>query len=326
MFDFGPHIGPNGLLVYWALSRFASADKRECWPSVPMIAKTAQVSTRTVQRTLRTLADAGLIRITHRIAEKGCPASSIYTLLDIAEAQAILAAQSGVTQTGGATQSPGGGVTGTPGWCQPDTRGGATQSPGWCHTDTLTIPSELNPSELDPLNETQPTRAHAPAHTHTRETPAPQAGGEGSDIPVEAQVKTRSNQSGLTDRELEAEFDAEFWPLYPKGRSVRSRTLPRYKAVRKNGAALADILAGLERWIESAQWVKGGIVGHPSSLRQKAARDATSGLQRLLYPIFSTCRAGARKLDTPKNMGVIVFPTSQSHVGPNWAIPATWRR
>lgn len=103
---YGAQLGPHGIAVYAALSRFANHDQ-ECWPTYRTIVERTGVSRRQIVREIEKLEALGIVAITRRVDGKGQRTSHLYTLLDIVG--------------GGATQAPGGGATQAP--------GSATQAP-----------------------------------------------------------------------------------------------------------------------------------------------------------------------------------------------------
>lgn len=103
---YGAQLGPHGIAVYAALSRFANQDQ-ECWPTYRTITDRTGVSRRQIIREIEKLEELKIISITRRVDEKGQRTSHLYILLDIVG--------------GGATQAPGGGATQAP--------GSATQAP-----------------------------------------------------------------------------------------------------------------------------------------------------------------------------------------------------
>lgn len=85
--EWGTHIGPDGLAVYWALARFANSSTGDAWPSAATIGKKVGMSRRKAVDVLHLLADWGLIQITPR-QEQG-QKSNVYTMLDLDGVQPV---------------------------------------------------------------------------------------------------------------------------------------------------------------------------------------------------------------------------------------------
>lgn len=103
---YGAQLGPHGIAVYAALSRFANQEQ-ECWPTYRTITDRTGVSRRQIVREIEKLEALKIIAVTRRVDEKGQRTSHLYTLLEI--------------MGGSATQAPGGSATQAP--------GSATQAP-----------------------------------------------------------------------------------------------------------------------------------------------------------------------------------------------------
>ena len=78
--DFGPHLGPYGLAVYFALCRHSDNSNQDCDPSVATLAHETGMSTNKVRAALKALEDLGLIEIERRKVEAKLNLPSIYTL------------------------------------------------------------------------------------------------------------------------------------------------------------------------------------------------------------------------------------------------------
>lgn len=78
----GVKTGPNGVSVLRALLDYANQDSRECFPNIATICARTALSESTVQRTLRSLSDAGFITVNKRFAGNGRQTSNSYTILD----------------------------------------------------------------------------------------------------------------------------------------------------------------------------------------------------------------------------------------------------
>lgn len=109
-------LSPIDITVYLALKSFTAMDKSTVWPSLGTIARRAHCSESSAKRSLRTLRDAGLIRVTHTTTESGDPGSNVYELFP--PSQRIDAGSQG--PGGGFTQNPGVGSQGPQGWVQAD--------------------------------------------------------------------------------------------------------------------------------------------------------------------------------------------------------------
>jgi hypothetical protein len=78
--DFGPHLGPYGLAVYFALCRHSDNNNQDCDPSVATLAHETGMSTNKVRAALKTMERLGLIEIERRKVEAKLNLPSIYTL------------------------------------------------------------------------------------------------------------------------------------------------------------------------------------------------------------------------------------------------------
>jgi len=67
---YGPRIGAYGVAVYLTLCRYANNKTGQCQVKIKTVANMLNVSSRTVQRALKTLTDHGLIMIEASIVEK----------------------------------------------------------------------------------------------------------------------------------------------------------------------------------------------------------------------------------------------------------------
>lgn len=120
-------------LVY--ISLLAHADQGgTCWPSHRRLARESASSVRTVQRALCDLRDRGLVTWEPRVSDDGSPMSNLYRLTD----PYVTVADPPVTVTQGVGHAD---------------RGATSEGPG----GPVTVADELDPSELDPLNQTQGT-------------------------------------------------------------------------------------------------------------------------------------------------------------------------
>lgn len=71
----------NDALVYMALCKFANNKTLECFPSLETLASASWSSKSTVQRSLKSLEELGLIAIVKRRDKVGQRASNLYILL-----------------------------------------------------------------------------------------------------------------------------------------------------------------------------------------------------------------------------------------------------
>src|SRR5262245_6242165 len=78
---FGPHIGAYGLAVYAFLARHAK--EQQCFPSYKRMCEKLGLSRQTITRTLKRLADVGLIIKHKRRTAAGDPDTNLYTLCDL---------------------------------------------------------------------------------------------------------------------------------------------------------------------------------------------------------------------------------------------------
>ena len=85
---FGAQLGPYGLAVYVALSRYANKDE-ECWPSHTTIAEGTGMSRRQVIREVNKMEKLGII-----IIERSKHRSHVYILLDTCDTQSHLSGDS----------------------------------------------------------------------------------------------------------------------------------------------------------------------------------------------------------------------------------------
>lgn len=72
---------PPERLTLLSLTQFSSKETEECWPRVKTIALDAGISVSSVNRSLKSLAEKGLIHISHKHREDGGLSSSLYKLL-----------------------------------------------------------------------------------------------------------------------------------------------------------------------------------------------------------------------------------------------------
>ncbi len=81
----GTQLGANGLAVYWALKRRAQgADS--CFPSQEDLAALTGTSRSTVNRTIKALVEAGLVKVEHRYSDNK-QTVNVYRLLPVAKEQ-----------------------------------------------------------------------------------------------------------------------------------------------------------------------------------------------------------------------------------------------
>ncbi len=81
----GGQLGANGLAVYWALKRRAQgADS--CFPSQEDLAALTGTSRSTVNRTIKTLVEAGLVKVEHRYSDNK-QTVNVYRLPPVAKYQ-----------------------------------------------------------------------------------------------------------------------------------------------------------------------------------------------------------------------------------------------
>ncbi len=81
----GAKLGANGLAVYWALKRRAQgADS--CFPSQEDLAALTGTSRSTVNRTIKALVEAGLVKVEHRYSDNK-QTVNVYRLLPVAKEQ-----------------------------------------------------------------------------------------------------------------------------------------------------------------------------------------------------------------------------------------------
>ena len=103
--DYAAEMGAMGVAVYAVLQRYADRTTGQCWPSVPTMAATLNLSTRCVQTYLRHLARLGLIDIASRRLADGDHTSNLYTVDDPTQTEALRRRR---LQRGGAPAAGGG--------------------------------------------------------------------------------------------------------------------------------------------------------------------------------------------------------------------------
>lgn len=81
--EYGADIGPIGIAVYCALSKFADNKTRESFPRHSTIANLIGAHVRTVKTYLGKLVDAGLLKIKPRFSADGSRSSNLYILLPV---------------------------------------------------------------------------------------------------------------------------------------------------------------------------------------------------------------------------------------------------
>jgi DNA-binding transcriptional ArsR family regulator len=96
-------------IVLVALSSFAD-EHGYCWPSVSSIARRSGAAERTVQYSLKRLAELGAVRVAERSREQGGQTSNAYWLLGYDALPGVQQVQGGVQEMhpGGAIDAPGG--------------------------------------------------------------------------------------------------------------------------------------------------------------------------------------------------------------------------
>ena len=100
--DYAAEMGAIGVAVYAVLQRYADRTTGQCWPSVPTMAATLNLSPRCVQKYLRHLARLGLIDIASRRAADGDHTSNLYTVHDPTQPEALRRRRrGGAPRTGG---------------------------------------------------------------------------------------------------------------------------------------------------------------------------------------------------------------------------------
>ena len=99
--DYAAEMGAIGVAVYAVLQRYADRTTGQCWPSVPTMAATLNLSTRCVQTYLRHLARLGLIDIASRRLADGDHTSNLYTVHDPTQPEALRRRCGGAPRTGG---------------------------------------------------------------------------------------------------------------------------------------------------------------------------------------------------------------------------------
>lgn len=87
-----PRLSPGARLLYVILATFANLSDRSAFPTRATLADHVGRSLDTVDRGLRELVEANLVRITHRTSPNGDPTSSLYELLDVPDLSTGVAA------------------------------------------------------------------------------------------------------------------------------------------------------------------------------------------------------------------------------------------
>ena len=82
---YAKEIGPYGVLVYIALTRYAHVETQMCFPSYKTIADKLGISRRMVIYAIKKLVAAGLIKVERRRSGSNDSYSNIYTLFDVSE-------------------------------------------------------------------------------------------------------------------------------------------------------------------------------------------------------------------------------------------------
>jgi hypothetical protein len=88
---YGAKLGPYGLAVYMALSRYANRES-ECWPSLQRIADGTGMSRRQVMREIQKLEQLLLIEV-----ERAGTQVNVYVLLDVGDSEALPSAKQSPT-------------------------------------------------------------------------------------------------------------------------------------------------------------------------------------------------------------------------------------
>lgn len=149
--DYAAAMGAIGVAIYTVLQRYADRTTGQCWPSVPTMAATLNLSPRCVQKYLRHLARIGLIDIASRRAADGDPTSNLYTLHDPTQTEALRR-----RQRGRASDTGGGAASAPP----PTPTSHGVQEGGAPRAD------EQDPSEQEILTSVAEGKTAAPACTH----------------------------------------------------------------------------------------------------------------------------------------------------------------
>jgi DNA-binding MarR family transcriptional regulator len=84
---YGQELGPIAIAVYVALTRYASNDTQQCWPTHKTLAEKAGISVSSVKRAISKLVALKLVHVERRFTEQGDPTSNRYTLLRIGPTQ-----------------------------------------------------------------------------------------------------------------------------------------------------------------------------------------------------------------------------------------------
>ena len=106
--QYAAEMGAIGVALYAVLQRYADRTTGQCWPSVPTMAATLNLSTRCVQKYLRHLARLGLISIASRRSADGDRTSNVYTVHDPTQTETLR------RRRGGGAPGIGGGERGAP--------------------------------------------------------------------------------------------------------------------------------------------------------------------------------------------------------------------
>ena len=137
--DYGAELKTHGLATYWALHRCADNTDGTCYPSHQWIAERTGQSIASVKRSLKHLAQLGLIRITMRR-----PRTSIYRILDVPRRQGN--SQEGAIDLPTSNSSEG-----------PINRSQGAINSSEGAIEQLSVSYELDVVELDSPNYTHPT-------------------------------------------------------------------------------------------------------------------------------------------------------------------------
>lgn len=188
---FDAELSTAGKLVYAALLRYRDGEGT-CYPSHRRLAVMTSTSTRTVQRALTELRDAGHVAWEARETEAGGPTSNLYTLADpyatVADPPVMMADPLGQPDVGAAPEGP---------------------------TPYATVADEVDLLELDLPNETRRTsaRERAPATRGTR-VPDP------FEITPEMAEWARQHVPSLDYQAVTEKF-VDYWRAVPGAKGVK---------------------------------------------------------------------------------------------------------
>jgi hypothetical protein len=219
--------GPGEKAVLMALANYAD-ENNDCYPSQERLARETCQGVRTVQRHLATLQERGLIVKRARGGSGGGRWNNWYRLM-VGAQPANLAPSSG-----GYPPS----ATGLP------ATGGGSYPP----------PVAQEPSLEPPLSEPPPEK-----------TPSPDGDGAPDELAlIPASKPTPAQTRAMTDASLSDEFENQFWPAYPR-KVGKHAALAVYRRVRRKGATVDDVMAGVHRFAAEKAHTEARFIAHPAT-------------------------------------------------------------